>query len=195
MGYIHQERLNLLKKKGKTMADPYISQIILLPFKWAPVQYSQCDGTLLDPNQNAALYSLIGNIFGGSGTTSFALPDLRGRAALHEDETFQLGEKYGYETVALSSSAMPVHTHSVVATEEDANSLNAVDSVLAKAKNKDNTDYILYTAQQQSSPTNLITMNTDTCSAVGANTPHANMQPSIVMNFCIAVEGTYPPRN
>lgn len=179
------------------MAEPYMSQIILLPFNWAPVQYSCCDGTLLDPNQNPALYSLIGNTYGGSGSTSFALPDLRGRAVLHDGgDTFQLGNAYGFETISLSIDEIPSHTHNVIATDEPGNKYIATDSILATPLKSDGSYSMLYSEPPSPSSTGeIVKMNTGTCSTVGSSSPHTNMQPSIVMNFCIAVAGTYPPRN
>lgn len=174
------------------MAEPYIGQIILAGFNFAPLGYAKCDGQLLSIAQNTALFSLLGTTFGGDGQTTFALPDLRGRAPIHQGQgpglsSKTMGEVSGSETVTLISSQMPTHTHTVRALSTNGNLKSPAGNIPA---NVQGTSTNIYSAA--AADTN---MKTTMIGTAGGNQPHENMQPFLVINFCIATEGIFPSRN
>lgn len=180
------------------MADPFVSQISIYPFYWPPRQYAKCDGTLIEITQNPALYSLLGTHFGGNGTSNFALPDMRGRAPVHPGvaENVAIGQSGGLEYVALDVDEMARHSHDVKATASTAASPFPHDIstdaplMLAEVEPRAGTKETLYGAA-----TNLTTLASQTVSSLGGGQSHYNMQPYLVINFCIALEGVYPQRN
>ena len=161
----------------------------LIGFNFAPRGYAQCDGQLLPINQNQSLFSLLGTTYGGDGRTTFALPGLRGRVALHETSGFALGQKSGQESHTLIPTEAPNHDHTAQASQDDATTGNAGPtagtSVLAKA------NFDLYRQFDATTETNL---NTGVISNVGGQA-HENMQPFQTINFCIAIQGLFPSRN
>lgn len=167
------------------MAEPFISEIRIMGFDYAPVGWAKCDGAVLDIAQNQALYSLIGTFFGGDGRVTFALPDLRGRVPVHQPD--QLGYRSGLETVVLSTNEIPAHTHTINASQNSADSQSAVDMYPGA-----NSDVGIYA---NFDPSNNVMLNAATISDTGGNLAHNNVQPSEVVNFCIALSGTYPSRN
>lgn len=168
------------------MADPFIGEIKMFSFPWAPRGWALCDGTFISIQQNQALYALLGITYGGNGTTNFALPDLRGRVPIHRDQIYYPGFYGGSETVTLQAENLPSHTHSFFASNGNGdNKLNKGNGVLAHATQNIN----IY-----SSADNLISMNPDSVSSEGGNQGHNNLQPSLVINFCIAITGLWPPR-
>lgn len=164
--------------------DPFIGEIKILAFNWAPQGWALCDGSLLSIQQNAALYALLGTQYGGNGSTTFGLPDLRGRAPMHRATSATvLGTKGGAETVALDNAGMPAHTHTfAVSSAPGIRSLNNGSCVLAS------------TANDFGAPSALVSLAASTCGPNGSGTPHNNMQPSLVVNYAIAVQGLFPPR-
>ncbi len=171
------------------MADPFIGAIHMFGFNFPPRNWALCNGQIIPINQNQTLYSLLGTTFGGNGRTNFALPDMRGRTPVHQGDGYMSGERMGEENVTLSPGEMAAHTHIFNATSElgsrripppDDNTM-----ILSKGDNE----------QNYSDATNLVGMNTNSCSTVGGGQAHHNIQPLQVINFCIALEGTYPPRN
>lgn len=180
------------------MSDPFISQISIYSFYWPPVQYAKCDGQIMEITQNQALYSLLGTNFGGNGTTTFGLPDLRGRAPVHLGAygIDQIGQYSGFEFVTLDDDTMALHTHNVRATTSVANSVAphnlSTDEplMLAEVEPNKGTKETLY-----GQATHLTELSSETVSSVGTGQAHYNMQPYLVINFCIALKGTYPPRN
>ena len=173
------------------MADPFLSQISIFPFNWAPRSYSHCDGQTMAVGQNQALYSLLGTNFGGNGTTTFALPDLRGRVPVHPGDfgVDSIGQKGGLEEVTLSIKEMAAHTHAVMATTTQGDSYNPEGRILADSEPTQTPDTPLYCGRNH-----LVPLSGECLDAVGGDQSHNNIQPSLVINFCIALAGVYPSR-
>jgi microcystin-dependent protein len=177
------------------MADPFVAEIRIFPFNFAPKGWAWCDGQLMPLSQNTALFSLLGTVYGGDGKSTFALPDLQGRAPMHPNpggggglSLRDLGQMGGSETVTLLDSEMPAHTHTV----RNADQFDVGDSsvptgnILARS-----TDGNAYIAGGIPNPTQL---NFESLSVVGASFPHNNMQPYLTFYFNIALQGVFPPR-
>jgi microcystin-dependent protein len=170
------------------MSEPFLAEIRIVGFNFAPRGWALCDGQILPINQNQSLYSLLGTTYGGDGRTSFALPDMRGRSPIHvgasNGTSHPQGEKSGEETHTLAAGEMPQHTHVASATSVDANNVDSTDRVLATAAG-------LYAP----SDTNDVTMASDNLANAGGGQAHNNMQPFLALNFCIALQGLFPSRN
>jgi len=169
------------------MSDPFIGEIRMMGFNFAPRGWATCDGQLLSIAQNSALFSLLGTMYGGDGRVTFGLPDLRGRAAKHQGQgpglpAYTMGEKAGSESVTLSQAQMPQHTHLVACQPEDGNSGVPTNSFPAPIAN----GY---------SSTGGGTMNPGMLAPAGGNQPVSTLPPYLVVNFCIALEGIFPPRS
>ncbi|MGQ0800601.1 MAG: phage tail protein [Pseudomarimonas sp.] len=162
------------------MAEPFLSEIRIMSFVFAPQGWALCNGQLLPINQNQALFSLLGTTFGGDGRVNFGLPDLRARAPIHVGSGHTLGERGGEQTHTLSISELPTHTHLVQASPTNADGPSAVNNVLAGALNT-------YRA-----PDNLIALRPGSLANVGGSQAHLNMQPFLTLNFCIALQGIFP---
>jgi microcystin-dependent protein len=172
------------------MAEPFLSEIRIFSFNYAPKSWAMCNGQFLPINQNQALFALLGTTYGGNGQTTFALPDLRGRVPIHFGSGHTLGEAAGSEAVTINMQQMPAHTHFLNATNNAATSpdphLPAPGSyVLGEASSN------AYTAPVN----NLVTMNNQMVSSVGGSQPHTNQQPYLVLTFCIALQGIFPSHN
>lgn len=167
------------------MAEPFLSEIRLMSFEFAPKGWALCNGQLLPINQNQALFSLLGTTFGGDGRVNFALPDLRGRTPIHVGSGHTLGERGGEQSHTLSSSELPEHTHQVRASTQGANAPVPNDRVLANSAPNE-----IY-----GSPTNLVAMNSGTVSNTGGSQAHLNMQPFLTLSFAIALQGIFPSPN
>ncbi len=169
------------------MSEPFLAEIRIVGFNFAPRGWAFCDGQILPINQNQSLYSLLGTTFGGDGRTSFALPDLRGRTPIHKGSSngsiHSLGEKSGEETHTLSAAEMPQHTHSVQASTDPSDSQDPTNNVLAKS------------GQIYRASSNHVDMVSGTMTNTGGGQAHDNMQPFLALNFCIALQGLFPPRN
>lgn len=169
------------------MAEPYLSEIRIFGFNFAPRGWAQCNGQLLPINQNQTLYALLGTTYGGDGRTSFALPDLRSRVPMHvggDTYAVSLGQKGGAEAIALSVSEIPAHTHSLQASTAAGNASSPENNVFAEPT------FNLYGAAS-----NLDTMNTATVANNAGGAAHDNIMPILAVNFCIALQGLFPPRN
>lgn len=167
--------------------DPFIGQLLLVPYNYAPKGWEICDGRLLLVKENAHLFALLGTTYGGDGTKTFALPDLRGRVAVGAGQApdlqnYKLGEKNGQESVTLHVAQMPPHTHLVRGSEE-ATSATPVGNVPG-------TDTL--TNIYGSTPS--AGMHPGMLSHTGSGEPHENRQPFIALNYIIATEGVYPSR-
>jgi microcystin-dependent protein len=162
------------------MSEPFLAELKLMSFNFAPKGWAQCNGQLLPINQNQALFSLLGTMYGGNGQTTFALPDLRGRVPLHRG-TFTQGERLGEESHTLNWNEMAAHNHNVSASSQNGD--QADPKILAGASNA------------YSGPSSLTTIAPGTVSNVGGSQPHENRQPSLVLNWCIALQGVFPSRN
>lgn len=166
------------------MSEPFIGEIKMFPFYWPPRGWATCTGTLLPINDNQALYSLIGDMYGGDGRTNMALPDLRGRAPMSHYQEVSLGTMYGFEYIRLTSEQIPSHTHTMGAVSTLASTTTPTGSLLAGTAD----DPI------HKKTTTVVSMESPTTSS-GGSQPHYNMQPSLVTNFCIALLGLFPSRN
>lgn len=183
--------------------EPYIGEIRMFGFGWVPLGFAFCDGTLLPVAQNQALFSLIGFAYGGNGSSTFALPDLRGRAPLDagkrtvDGHEFDVGVPGGAETVTLTSGNLPAHTHSInvqTVVADKSNPPNNLLSIVGAQTGKPTTNlYVEATSSTQSTPTT--PLHPSTLSMVGTGAPHGNLQPYQVTNFCIAISGFYPSRS
>lgn len=171
------------------MADPFVAEIRIFPFNFAPKGWAFCDGQLLPLSQNTALFSLLGTTYGGNGKSNFALPNLQGSVALHYGQgpglsLRDLGETGGSATVTLLESEIPAHTHNVSADNDFGTTNNPANAYLAQPA----TGNVYGTADNLGSPA------PPSVSFVGGGFPHNNMQPYLVLNFCIALQGVFPPR-
>jgi microcystin-dependent protein len=173
------------------MADPFIGEIRLFSFGYAPSGWATCDGQTLTITQNAALYSLLSTMYGGDGKTTFKLPDLRGRTMISRNTTFPEGQAGGTETVALSAtSQLPAHSHTLAATTTNGGTNIPSGTILAAGIDSTSAAKSAYTptkaANTYLAPGSLTT--------TGNSAAHNNMQPSQTINYCIATMGMYPPR-
>jgi microcystin-dependent protein len=172
------------------MAEPFLGEIRMFSFNFAPAYWATCDGQSMQVNQNSALYSLLGQTYGGNGSTIFNLPDLRGRTALHRSATYLEGAAGGSETAALTAtSQLPPHTHALTANSA-AGGFNAPQgNVLAAVQDTTKFAY----AAAKASPA--ATLAAGTLGMTGASAGHNNLQPSLTINYCIALSGYYPSRS
>lgn len=177
------------------MADPFVAEIRIFPFNFAPQGWAFCNGTILPIAQNTALFSLLGTTYGGNGQTTFALPNLQGRGPMHPGagpglSSRFLGEAGGTEVVTLLQSEIPSHSHvlqaSTAAADEEGQKSPA--NALPGAQQATNP---LYGAL----PGTAVTMADSSLSPIGASQPHNNMQPYLTLNFNIALQGIFPPRS
>lgn len=173
------------------MADPFVAEIRMFPFTFAPKGWAFCNGQLLPLSQNTALFSLLGTIYGGDGKSTFALPDLTGRSAMHPGQGSGLsnrflGEMGGAETVTLLNSEMPFHTHTV----------NSVAGVFAGNTNIVTGNSFAKSGQGNSytPAANEVQMSDEALTPTGGDLPHNNMMPYLTVNFCIALQGVFPAR-
>lgn len=166
------------------MAEPFLSEIRLMSFVFAPKGWALCNGQLLPINQNQALFSLLGTTFGGNGQVNFALPDLRGRVPIHVGGGHTLGERGGEQAHTLSIAELPTHSHRVNAsTSASGGADDPTGRFLGSASN-------LY-----HSPVSPTAMNSGTIASTGGSQPHLNMQPFLTLSFCIALQGIFPSPN
>lgn len=167
--------------------ESYLSQIQLFSFSWAPQGFALCSGQLLPVAQNQALYSLLGINFGGDGRTNFGVPDLRGRVpcGLDDNLAYQTGTMGGLENVTLGIENMPAHNHTLTCSTSAGSTFLPEGSVLAETTNL-----------SYSGASNLVDMSPNSLpTPAGGSQSHTNVQPSQVINFCIAIDGIYPSRN
>lgn len=171
------------------MSEPFLAEIRMVGFNFAPRGWAFCDGQILPINQNQSLYSLLGTTYGGDGRTSFALPDLRGRTPIHVGSSngtnHTIGSKSGEETHTLSAAEMPLHQHNLKGSTSTADAPIPTNFVLASP----NTD--VYSNQGGAT----VTLANGSVSNVGDGQSHENMQPYLAVNFCIALQGLFPSRN
>jgi microcystin-dependent protein len=179
------------------MASPFVAEIRIFPFNFAPQGWAFCDGQLLPISQNTALFSLLGTTYGGDGKSTFALPNLQGRAPLHPGQSpggslFDLGQQAGEEAVTLISTQIPAHSHFLNANNGAATTANPVGGAYAQGA---------WNAPPNSGTVNIYTTAApDTALAptaiaiAGSSLPHNNMQPYLTLNFCIALQGVFPAR-
>ncbi len=176
------------------MADPFVAEIRIFGFNFAPTGWAFCAGQLLPIAQNTALFSLLGTMYGGNGQTTFALPNIQGSAVMHPNTSgapglseYVQGQVGGSEAVTLLVSEIPAHTHSMMAAPEVGDvQIPTPDTTLARSGGGS-----AYTA----TPANLTQMAFQTLPPAGGSLPHNNMMPYLGLNFCIALQGIFPSRN
>lgn len=169
------------------MLEPYIGEISLCSFAFAPKGWAFCNGQLLPINQNQALFSILGTTYGGDGRTNFALPDLRGRSPVHRSIDLPLGSRTGEEAHTLTANEMPPHTHGLQGVSDVANTTTPAGAQPA-AKGRGGRD--IYAA---AGPTQ--DLQADAVLAAGQGQPHPNMQPYLTLNYIIALQGIFPSRD
>ena len=172
------------------MSDPYIGEIRMFGGSFAPAGWAMCDGQLIPISQNDALFNLIGTTYGGDGQNTFALPDLRGRAPMHQgqgpgiSQNYVIGQNGGVEQVTVTIQQTPVHTHAYIASGDPADQISGSGGILAQP-----VSLPIYFANA-TPDTNL---NASTVQPQGGNQPHENMQPFLVITFIISLFGIFPP--
>lgn len=174
------------------MADPFVAEIRIFPFNFAPTGWALCNGQLMPISQNTALFSLLGTTYGGDGRSTFALPNLQGSAPMHPGQgpglsLHDLGETGGSETVTLLQSEIPAHNHTIRANDGDGISPTPTGNV-ASGPGADR-DLFWYKDGASNS-----VMNPGALAITGGGQPHNNMMPYLTVNFCIALQGVFPPR-
>jgi microcystin-dependent protein len=170
------------------MSTPFLSEIRIMSFNFAPKGWALCNGQLLPINQNQALFSLLGTTYGGNGQTTFALPDLRGRVSVGFGQGFTLGERGGEESHTIIQSEMPAHIHPATA---DVKVGDNTVSNMNGAYPADAGGLRLYSTGSN----NMVPMYPQMVSTVGGSQPHENRQPYLCLNFCIALQGIFPSQN
>ena len=165
------------------MAEPFLSEIRIMSFNFAPRGWAMCNGQLLPINQNQALFSLLGTTYGGNGQTNFGLPDLRGRTPISSGQGFTLGQAGGEPAHTLSISELPQHTHVANGSSNNGDSVIPTDNVFGVV------------AGLYGPPNNLTSLLPATVSNIGGSQAHLNMQPFLTLNFCIALQGIFPSPN
>jgi microcystin-dependent protein len=167
------------------MAEPFLSEIRIMSFGFAPKNWALCNGQLLPINQNQPLFALLGTTFGGNGQTNFALPDLRGRIPIHVGSGHTLGERGGEVGHTLSIAELPTHTHVLSATSATGTNTPGAATLLATSNPQ----------QAYGAPASLVAMDPGTVANVGGSQAHLNMMPFLTLNFCIALVGIFPSPN
>ena len=172
------------------MSTPFLAEIKIISWNFAPKGWAFCNGQFLPINQNQALFSLLGTMYGGNGQTTFALPDFRGRAPIHQGQGFQVGQSGGQEFHTVTMNEMPQHFHPVNASSQQAN-----QATLVTPPNNTPNLFAAVTGTQYGAAASLTTLTPDTITSVGGSQPHENRQPFLVLNFIIALQGIFPSRN
>ncbi len=168
------------------MAEPFLSEIRIMSFNFAPKGWAQCNGQLLPINQNQPLFSLLGTTYGGDGRTTFGLPNLQGHTPIHFGNGHTLGEKGGEQAHTLSISELPTHVHIANATTATATTNTPANNLMLAQS----TSSQLYTAAG-----NLVPMSPLAIASIGGSQAHLNMQPFLTLTFCIALQGIFPSQN
>lgn len=167
------------------MSQPYVGALMLVPYTFAPAGWAFCQGQLVPISEFETLFNLLGTTYGGDGQNTFALPDLRGRVPMHQGSGNAMGESGGAETVTLTTSTLPAHSHSAMATNTAQNAQTPANNVLAQGT----------TQMYSSAGTPSVPMNGASLQAVGGSQPHENRQPYLTLNWIIALFGIYPSQN
>lgn len=168
------------------MAEPFLSEIRIMSFVFAPKGWALCNGQLLPINQNQALFSLLGTTFGGDGRVNFALPDLRGRTPIHVGSGHTLGERGGEQAHTLSIAELPTHTHVANGASDAADQPTPGGNLLATV------DQAAFTTLLYAPANSLVAMAPNSVANTGGSQAHLNMQPFLTLSFCIALQGIFP---
>lgn len=179
------------------MADPYIGEIRPMAFNYAPSGWGFCVGSILQINSNQALYALLSDAYGGNGRTNFALPNLAGRVPLGHGRgpgltSRQVAERGGYNAVPLDTNEMPRHSHSAYTRRANPDGINDTQTNAFLSRRSSPTQDPFFVDPQASPPTD--TASLDTIGTTGMSAPHENRQPFLCINYCINMDGTFPPR-
>jgi len=169
--------------------DPFVAEIRIFPFNFAPKGWAFCDGQILPLSQNTALFSLLGTTYGGDGKSNFALPNMQGNAPMHPGQgsglsLHDLGETGGSDTVTLLESEIPQHSHALQALAPPPNRTSPVGNSFARAS----------AGTPYGTTTTPVAMSDDTVAPSGGDQSHNNLMPYLALNFCIALQGVYPSR-
>jgi microcystin-dependent protein len=169
------------------MSSPFVAEIRMFGFNFPPTGWAFCNGQLLPISQNTALFSLLGTTYGGDGKSTFALPDMQGNVPLHQGQgqglsLYDLGQMGGSSSVTLLTSEIPVHSHSFTATEEVVNENNVTNNFFGAGESR------------YAPANNVVQMAPQALPPAGGSLPHNNMMNYLVVNFCIALQGVFPPR-
>ena len=175
------------------MADPFVAEIRIYPVNFAPRGWAFCNGQIMPISQNTALFSLLGTTYGGDGRSNFALPNLQGRAPMHPGQgpglsPYVLGETGGSETESLRAWEIPAHSHALLASTQPGKD-PAPGPTEAVARSVGDSLY------QSVTNANLVQLSPNALTPTGGDQPHNNLQPYLTLNFCIALQGVYPPRS
>jgi len=162
------------------VAEPFLGEIRIMSFGFAPTGWAKCDGTVLGVGQNQALYTLLGTTFGGNGLSNFALPDLRARVPIHVGANHPLGQSGGAAAHTLSTAELPRHVHALHASSTNADAVSPTDNVHARSSR-------LYGSAAQ-----LTALDPSSNGTTGGSQAHLNMAPYLSLNFCISLDGIYP---
>jgi microcystin-dependent protein len=170
--------------------DPFVAEIRIFPFNFAPKGWAFCDGQILPLSQNTALFSLLGTTYGGDGKSNFALPDMQGNAPMHPGQgpglsLHDLGESGGSDTVTLLESEMPAHSHNWMTSNQDGTDQSPVNEMFAGGVG----GIAMYAA-----PASITQLAPNALPPAGGNQPHNNLMPYLTLTFCIALQGVFPPR-
>ena len=165
------------------MAEPFLSEIRIMSFVFAPRGWALCNGQLLPINQNQALFALLGTTFGGNGQTNFALPNLQGRTPIHDGNGHTLGEQGGVQAHTLTVPELPAHTHVAQGSTNNGDTVTPLGGVLGGVSN------------MYGPAANLAALQSATVTNIGGSQAHQNMQPFLVLSFCIALQGIFPSPN
>jgi microcystin-dependent protein len=179
------------------MSDQFVAEIRMFPGTFAPSGWALCNGQLMPISQNTALFSLLGTTYGGDGKSTFGLPNLQGSVAMHTTAyssgnpfgQFDLGQTGGEDSITLSSSEMPSHTHNVQADANHANALSAAPGGGVPGNANPTATFSVSSSPQ------LATMNFNMVGVAGGGQPHNNLMPYLTLNYCIALQGIFPPRS
>jgi microcystin-dependent protein len=182
--------LGWLPRASAQATGPYIGEIVIVAFNFAPAGWASCNGQLLPISENDALFALIGTTYGGDGQNTFALPDLRGRVPIHQGQgpglnSYILGETGGAETVTLTLNQMPSHEHTIFGQSALGTTSVPTGSVWASQSRLN-----VYSSANPDTP-----MNSGSVSTVGGNQPHDNRSPYLALNYVISLFGVFPSRN
>lgn len=167
------------------MAEPFLGEIKIVSFNYAPQGWAFCNGQQLPINQNQALFSLLGTTYGGNGQTTFALPNLRGQVPIHTGNGHIQGEAGGSSSVTISQQTMAQHMHFAQGTSNSSGNVATPGNALLAASN----------VTVYGPAAGLVALDPSSVAPVGGNQPHNNMMPYLVLNFCIALVGIFPSRN
>lgn len=180
------------------MADPFVAEIRIFGFNFAPTGWAFCDGQLMPISQNTALFSLLGTTYGGDGKSNFALPNLQGSAVMHHGQgpglsLHDLGETDGSSSVTLLASEIPAHNHALsvsTAQADEEGSKNPGNNALGRGQ----ASATVYAAFPPVAPAATVSMDPNALGIAGGDQPHNNLMPSLALSFCIALQGVFPPR-